>query len=187
VQVRRGGLVADRSTYELVLTPRTASTLVGSVHIFIDGVTKVPLGVLVYPRGSNSPAIDVMYTSIDYGRPARTSFQFAPPSGATVHNLNADVQRHAANGGTNDQGAGSPQVVTSGSDWSSVGCYRLPHGRSRLATQGMLAHMFLPVSGSWGHGRLLRANLVSVLLTRDGWVCAGAVEPKLLYAAAANR
>jgi hypothetical protein len=185
IEVRRGVSVADRSAYELVLTPHTAGTLVGSVHILIDGLTKVPLGVLVYPRGSNSPAIDVAYTSIEYGRPSPTSFQFAPPSGAVVHQVHLRApDEHGA--GSADRG-GLPRVVTAGSAWASAACYRLAHAGSGFAALGQFEHMFQPVSGSWGRGRLLRANLVSVLLTQDGWICAGAAEPSVLYAAAAER
>jgi outer membrane lipoprotein-sorting protein len=42
------------------------------------------------------------------------------------------------------------------------------------------------VSGAWGSGRLLQSALVSVLLTDDGRVIAGAVAPELLYEAAAQ-
>ncbi|WP_051367977.1 LolA family protein [Hamadaea tsunoensis] len=42
------------------------------------------------------------------------------------------------------------------------------------------------VSGSWGSGHLLTGALFSVLLTDDGRVFAGAVDPDRLYAAAAD-
>ncbi len=43
-----------------------------------------------------------------------------------------------------------------------------------------------PVHGAWGSGRLLRTSLVSVLMTDQGTTYAGAVEPSVLYAAAAQ-
>jgi hypothetical protein len=184
VQVRRGAPVADRSTYELVLTPRNAGTLVGSVHISLDGTTKVPLAVAVYPRGSNSPAIDVAYTSIDYGRPSLRSFQFAPPAGAHVHQVHLHAPANGA--GTGTQPMPGTRVVTAGSDWTSVGCYRL--GSSKLPLlHGVLARALTPVSGAWGRGQLLQTNLLNVLVTHDGWACAGSVQPSLLYSAAATR
>jgi hypothetical protein len=186
VQVRRGAPVADRSTYQLVLTPRSTSTLVGSVRISIDGLTKVPLGVQVYPRGSSSPAIDVAYTSITYGRPTSTSFQFAPPSGATVRQIGMHAPA-GHNGHQQVEADGTPRVITGGSDWTSVACYRFPRAAKLPALRGPLAHAFQPVSGYWGRGRLLQANLVSVLFTRDGWACAGAVPPSVLYATADTR
>ena len=42
-----------------------------------------------------------------------------------------------------------------------------------------------PVHGAWGSGRLLRTSLVSVLMTDQGTTFAGAVQPSVLYAAAA--
>ena len=42
------------------------------------------------------------------------------------------------------------------------------------------------VRGSWGTGRLLSTRLLSVLITNDGRVFAGAVAPSALYAAAAS-
>jgi hypothetical protein len=42
-----------------------------------------------------------------------------------------------------------------------------------------------PVHGTWGSGRLLRTGLVSVLITDQGPTFIGAVQPSVLYAAAA--
>ncbi len=42
------------------------------------------------------------------------------------------------------------------------------------------------VSGSWGSGRLLRTSLVSALITSNGRLFVGAVQPSVLYAAAAQ-
>jgi hypothetical protein len=39
------------------------------------------------------------------------------------------------------------------------------------------------VQGSWGSGRLLRGTLFSVVLTDDGRVAVGSVEPEMLYRA----
>ena len=38
-----------------------------------------------------------------------------------------------------------------------------------------------PVHGTWGSGRLLTTSLVSVLITSNGRVLAGAVTPAVLY------
>ena len=43
-----------------------------------------------------------------------------------------------------------------------------------------------PVHGAWGSGRLLRTSLVSVLMTDQGRTFVGAVQPSVLYAAAAR-
>ena len=87
VQVRPGAQVADRDAYELVLTPRTDATRVGSVRISVDAATKLPLAVRVYARGSSTPSVDVAYTSVRFTAPATTYFTFSPPAGATVRTL----------------------------------------------------------------------------------------------------
>jgi hypothetical protein len=49
VSVADGRIIADRQTYELVLTPSASSqTRIASVHIEVDADEKVPLGVQVY-------------------------------------------------------------------------------------------------------------------------------------------
>ncbi|WP_225878297.1 LolA family protein [Spongiactinospora rosea] len=44
-----------------------------------------------------------------------------------------------------------------------------------------------PVSGAWGNGRLIQTKLITVLLTDDGRVLAGAVGPQALYEAAGRK
>jgi outer membrane lipoprotein-sorting protein len=43
-----------------------------------------------------------------------------------------------------------------------------------------------PVHGTWGSGRLVKTSLVSMLITSNGHVLIGAVEPSVLYSAAAR-
>jgi hypothetical protein len=54
------------------------------------------------------------------------------------------------------------------------------------STLGAIIAHLPTVSGSWGTGRLLTTRLLSVLITNDGRVFAGAVAPSALYAAAAS-
>jgi outer membrane lipoprotein-sorting protein len=178
VTVDTGHTVADRSAYELVLTPRTDATKVGSVRISIDGATKVPLGVQVYPRRTSSPAVDVAFTSIRFGQQANRNFAFAPPPGA-------QVRRVRSAGGSPDPSVGG-SVTRTGTGWATV--VGVTPGRQVIAkyARGALLKQLTPVSGSWGKGHLLDADLVSVLVTDDGRVYAGAVPPAELYAAASK-
>lgn len=189
VTVRKDQTVADRSAYELILTPRSTATKIGSVHIAVDGATKVPLGVQVYPRGSDSAALDVAFTSIRFGAQAERNFVFTPPPNAQVRSLapsGADMRP--------DTSGREPSVT--GSGWTTVvelrpaptaarGTTVHPSGQAALL-QGPLTKAFVPVSGSWGSGRLLDAPLFSVLISDDGRVFLGAVKPTELYAAAAK-
>ena len=174
VQVRAGAQVADRDAYEMVLTPRTGETRIGSVHISVDAATKLPLAVQVYARGDSSPSIDVAYTSVHFTAPARTYFSFSPPAGATVRPLTVGSSV------TRAVGVGTHRVL--GTGWAKV--VELDTGSPIDVTHGQLKQALTPVSGSWGSGGVLQSSLVSVLVTSKGRVYVGAVDPAALYAAA---
>ncbi|HET6877138.1 MAG TPA: hypothetical protein VFH38_06380 [Jatrophihabitans sp.] len=177
VAVREGGQVAHRPTYDLVLKPRTDSSLIGSVQVAVDAATKLPLAVRVYPRGATTPAVDVAYTSIRFATPADTVFSFSPPAGATVRQWRGLI-------GDSTTSAAGPQWRLLNSGWSTVVDYR-PARPVHLGS-GLLAQALTPVAGSWGSGRLLQTSLLNVLFTKSGRILAGAVDPGVLYAAAAT-
>lgn len=100
-----------------------------------------------------------------------------PEVAAAVQQLLAD----RASGTSSNVGGffGSSASAAPGSSASSqsavpVGPYLAPLQALLLASK--------PVSGNWGHGRLLQTALVSVLVTSKGQVLAGAVSPSVLYA-----
>jgi hypothetical protein len=177
VTVDRHTEVADRAAYELILTPRESATRIGSVHIAVDGQTKIPLGVQVYARGASTPAIDVSFTSIRFTQPPDNYFTFSPPSGAKVTQLH--LSQHLQLGSA---GAAARRVAVTGSGWSRVASYK-SGTKLKLAKSG-LADVLTPVSGSWGKGGLIDSSLLSVLVTNSGQIYAGAVDPSALYAAA---
>ena len=204
VQTDNNKTVAGRAAYELVLVPRATGSRIGAVHIAIDGQYKVPLGVQVYPRGADpSKAIDVSFTDINFAVPGDDNFRFTPPKGATVREQplamgGAKLGEHAA------AAALSPQII--GTGWTSIialhasdllpGLSPPPPGSAGTperepappgaAAMEQLLNALTPVSGTWGSGRLLDSKLVSILITNDGRVFAGAVDPSALYAAAAT-
>jgi outer membrane lipoprotein-sorting protein len=168
-------VVADRSAYVLVLTPRDDTTRVGSVRISVDGATKVPLGVQIFARGTSSPAVDIEFSHVSFSTPSEANFSFVPPPDATVRQ---------GFGSADDTTSTHPAAVI-GTGWSSV--VEAHAASSHLASLGtQSAHVLPQVSGSWGKGRLLDATLFSVLLTDDGRIFAGAVAPDVLYRAAAT-
>ena len=171
--------VADRSAYELVLTPRDGATRVSSVRIAIDGSTKMPLGVQVYARGSSSPAIDVSFSDVTFKTPSADNFTFTPPPGATVHRGMQAGAPHAAAA----PDAADEAVARIGSGWTTIAEYRTNPARIAQVAGPLLSQLTV-MHGAWGRGRLLDSALVSVLVTDDGRVFAGAVDPSALYAAA---
>lgn len=189
VSVDKDREVAHRSAYELVLTPRSMSTRVGSVRIDVDGATKVPLGVRVYARGSQDPAVDVAFSSIRFAAPAASDFSFSPPADATVREVDLSDPNSPHSFATDEVPHGSTKpapaqqrVSVTGSGWSSVMVYR--GVASSSVAKAIRAAALTRVSGSWGKGRLFDAQLLCILMTSDGRVYAGAVPPPTLYAAA---
>jgi outer membrane lipoprotein-sorting protein len=97
VTVDRTAHVAGRAAYQLNLSPRASSSLIGSVRIAIDAATSLPLRVQVWPRTStSSPALQVAFTSLHLATPAASTFDFTTPPGATVkpHPFSAPELRH---------------------------------------------------------------------------------------------
>jgi outer membrane lipoprotein-sorting protein len=166
--------VADRDAYVLVLTPRDSSTRVASVRIAVDGTTKIPLGVQVYARGGSTAALDVAFSDVSFATPSPANFAFTPPPGAKV----------TEGFGTVAEAGSAPRASIIGTGWSSVVEYHAASAAVGALAGGTSLRM-TPVSGAWGKGRLLDLPLFSVLVADDGRVFAGAVDPDVLYRAAA--
>lgn len=181
--------VADRAAYELVLTPRDATSRVGAVKIAIDGKTKIPVGVRVYARDNpTSPALDVSFTRISFSVPDNDNFAWTPPKGAIVKRESAPAKpvKPSTEPTGPTPGLGSAVKVL-GTGWTTVVQTRMdpasldPKNGSASQVLGKLKI----VSGPWGSGRLFESKLVTALITTDGRMFAGAVDPQVLYAAAA--
>jgi outer membrane lipoprotein-sorting protein len=188
VRVATNVTVAGRAAYALVLAPKDTRSLVGQVQIAVDGRNGVPLRLQVFARGASKPAFQVGYTDIHYVTPAPADLHFTPPAGATVSQVNL-AQDQA--GGPGDHAPSG--VATTGSGWLTV--LKLPSSALTAGNGGSsddarvlraLLGSATPVHGAWGSGRLLRTSLVSVLMTDQGSTFAGAVQPSVLYAAAAR-
>ena len=187
--------VAGRPAYQLVLTPKDAGTLVGSVTIAIDAAERVPTRVTVTSTVTGQPALTVGFTDVSFTPPDPSVFAFTPPAGATVEEKTASDSGAPSAAPATGADTPSPQVV--GKGWSSVlvlaGVSNLatPPGQSGTAGTsgvgdlGAVVAALPEVSGPWGSGRLLTSHLVSALLTDDGRVLVGAVDAKTLEAAAA--
>ncbi|MCU1425285.1 MAG: hypothetical protein JWM51_1576 [Microbacteriaceae bacterium] len=175
--------VAGRSTYELVLTPRTEDTLVGSVTIAVDSESGMPLAASVHARGESAPAFRVAFTAIDLAAPAARLFAFTPPAEATVKEESVPDAALPGTLDARDLRSAVPPFGVSGSDWSTV--VELPSGSAppELLASPLFASLATPVDG----GKLLGSALLNVLVTDDGRVFAGAVPLNVLQDAAANR
>lgn len=175
--------VAGRSAYELVLTPKDASTRVASVRIAIDAEKKIPLRVRVFSTKAQTKAIEVGFTAIDFSKPANRVFAFTPPPGAKV----VEPKSHSTD--RKPAVKGDKPTVT-GDGWSQIisgtrpaGTKPKPASESNKQSVEEIANLFPKVSGAWGSGRVLDGTLFSVVVTDDGRFAAGAVAPDALYEA----
>jgi hypothetical protein len=76
--------VAGRAAYQLVLAPKSAGSLIGQVRIAIDSRRHVPLRVQVFAKGAASPAAQVGFTAVSFGRPPAADYAFTPPPGVKI-------------------------------------------------------------------------------------------------------
>ncbi|MBV9592386.1 MAG: hypothetical protein JO147_01115 [Actinobacteria bacterium] len=175
--------VAGRAAYQLVLAPKDQSSRIGSVRIAVDGKKKVPIGVQVFARDDTAkPALDVSFSSINFATPEDSNFAFTPPKSAIVKQGELVPDK----AGSGDR-VGQAQAVdrnsrTIGTGWTSV---LLVQDAASVTNSQPVQAFLTPVSGAWGSGHLFSSKLLTALITDDGRVFAGAVDPDVLYADAA--
>jgi outer membrane lipoprotein-sorting protein len=198
VRVDSNVTVAGEAAYQLVLAPKSSSSLIGQIRIAVDGSRDVPLRVQVFAKGAKAPAAQIGFTSVSFVKPAAANFAFTAPAGATVK---TEQLGNAGSTTKHTRKTGDASMI--GSGWLAVA--DLPSSALTDATQtihqpssgsglsgdsgqviGALIKSATPVSGSWGSGRLITTSLVSMLITNNGRVLVGAVTPQVLYAAAAQ-
>jgi len=202
-EVRTDGTasVAHRRAYELVLSPKDTRSLVGQVRIAVDAERSVPLRVRIFAKGANQPAFEVGFTQVSFATPGEEQFRFTPPKGARLDtgesglpgdklggNVPGKVPGQRIEPGGQQPAGAAAEPKTVGSGWTTV---LVAHaGGNGAGAEGQFAAVLdrLPrVSGPWGSGRELRGTLFTVVLTDDGRVAAGAVEPALIYQALGAR
>lgn len=186
--------VAGRDAYELVIQPKDTATRIAQIRIAIDGTKHIPLQFQVYARGSNNPAFSAGFTNISFSKPDAAEFTFNPPAGTKVTQAKPGHDKAAKPGharpGHQPAGKDGDTTVV-GKGWTSVVVAKdvqtsVPAGKTaeqkQVAAAGEKFLKSLPkVHGSWGSGRLLKTKLFSALLTDDGRLIAGAVDPSRLY------
>lgn len=199
--------VAGHDAYTLVLTPRDRGSLVGSVRLAVDSATAVPLRVQVFGSGDTSvPALEVGFTDVSFTAPAASVFSFRAPAGAKVTEQAVPAPGDGAASGDRARGqdatpdavpgtapdspdadspdagggqAAAPEVR--GTGWTSIVVVK---GVDTAGLGSTDPRLLDALTTRVAEGRLLTTKLVSVLLTDDGRVLAGAVTPEVLRAAA---
>lgn len=171
--------VAGRAVDRLVLTPTTDQTLVSRVVVSVDHATGVPLEVAVDARGASGDAVSVGFTDVSFSKPDPSLFAFTPPTGSKV--TTKDLSSASADR-AHPSPSGAPHPTVTGSGWASI--VSLPVGTlpTQLTSNPLYRELTTAVTG----GRALQTSLVSVLITDDGRVLAGAVPVSALQSAAAR-
>ncbi|RJT77997.1 hypothetical protein D6T63_13660 [Arthrobacter cheniae] len=200
--------VAGRSAYQLLLTPEDSATLIGSIAVSVDSETGVPLSVSIEAKGQEEAAFTAGFSAVDFTTPDPAIFQFTPPADATVTEAPTADEARAKLEATPEampaEAPEKPDII--GEGWSTI--VELPAGSAAglglnlgsgeaagmgeimeikpgmdpedVAGAGALLEQALTeVDG----GRALQTSLVSVLVTDDGRILAGAVGVDQLVAA----
>ena len=164
-------IIRGQKTQKVVIT-RTKQGV--TVHGQPGVTARVKAGAGLPPRiallcGKQIKGLPVRPVGVPAGTPPKSSWTgFAPMSGRPRQALMPFA---------------APGARTLGKGWTAVAV--LPAGGAG-ASLGMLQGAATPVSGSWGSGHLIRTTLFSVLITDNGHVLVGAVQPSVLYADAAQ-
>lgn len=136
VSVEGTGEVAGRAVYDLVLTPLSDRTLIGSVELSIDAETWLPLRFQVIARADGEAAMSAGFTSVSYDAIDPAVFEFTPPPGAEVLDGLA---------GVSDIAKGETPRVSRDADAGFA-----EHGRGELPTvlgEGFESRVAIPLSG----------------------------------------
>ncbi|MDQ0870646.1 outer membrane lipoprotein-sorting protein [Arthrobacter sp. V1I9] len=191
---------AGRPAYNLLLEPRAGGTLVGKVAIAVDAASGMPLAVEVTARGAAQPAFSAGFTSLSLEAPDEALFNFVPPPGSTVEELQsrhperwpltpgfpAGPGKHVTPDDPAESIKDKVRPYLAGAGWETVVEVPAEAGAAAaldtfLSRNPLLSQAAVAVPG----GRLLSTTLFNVLLTDDGRIFAGMVPPERLQAASA--
>ncbi|MEU8682206.1 DUF2092 domain-containing protein [Streptomyces sp. NPDC048611] len=195
--------VAGRDAYQLLIKPKQSGSTVGSIRVAVDAENGTPLKFTLTPKSGGAAAVDVGFTTVDFAKPAASTFSFTPPKGAKVvdgDKESAAAQReHGKDTSSREQLAkdtDGPDII--GKGWTSIATIKgegpgLPSGddkgKGKDKGLGGDAGAFLDsigtkVNGSFGSGRVFSTRLVNALVTDNGTVYVGAVDKQTLIHAA---
>jgi outer membrane lipoprotein-sorting protein len=89
VGLQQNVTIAGQPAYQISLAPKASGSLIGQIRIAIDAQRAMPLRVQIFAHGASSPAFQVGFTSLQFGKPAAANFAFSPPAGAKVRTVTA--------------------------------------------------------------------------------------------------
>ncbi len=205
VGVRTSAYVAGRAAYQLVLTPKSASSTIAEVVIAVDGATGTSLDVAITAKNASKPALELGFTSISFAPQAASQFVMTPPPGITVteaasvndllpisqshhrdHEGNKPADAQLADGQKADGQKDGSSVASDGSGvvgtgWDSV-MIRTAAGLNRQIMDSLSNGTKITLADG-SVANIVSTPLLNVALAADGRLAVGAVSAKALKAA----
>ncbi|MGW1085440.1 LolA family protein [Streptomyces sp. NPDC002596] len=193
--------VAGRDAYKLVIKPKQDGSTIGAITVAVDAKNGVPLKFTLSPSSGGKAVIDAGFTSVDFARPAASSFTFTPPKGTKVTEADeAKAEKNVEKGPEGltglDKIAGGGGAKVIGEGWGAIYAIEAPAGEGLPSSEKNgdvppAAQQFLDsfgdkVTGKFGSGTVFKTRLVNALMTDDGKVYVGAVTKDALVKAADN-
>jgi len=186
--------IAGHDAYELILSPRDTSSLVGQIRLAIDATEHVPLRVQVLAKGSDQAAFEVGFTQVSFTKPDPAQFDFKPPAGATVKDggdgadkTNPAPGKDRFDGKTPKPNADDARSTVIGKGWTAVYVVRLSdNAATDNSEEAKKAQSFLNGLPKTGDSPTITSKLFTVMMTPDGRILAGAVSADRLAQVAAD-
>jgi outer membrane lipoprotein-sorting protein len=111
--------VAGQPAYTVRVTPKESGSLLGAAELSWDAANGVPLRTAVYSSSSSAPVIELAASEVSFGPVASSTFEFTPPSNATVQEVKLPSSQDQQSGGASGT-TDKPKVSTQGSGITAV-------------------------------------------------------------------
>lgn len=201
ISVGKDHMLAGRTAYQLIAEPKSEQSLIDSVVVSVDSETGMALDVKVYSIEQEEPAISIGFESINFETPDASLFNFTPPAGTTVQQLElpaeleelkteleatkpteAEIEAKKAELEAKYADVAKPELL--GEGWDSVAY--LPELPADLPLEMLENELFADLMTEVEGGRVFSTPVMNILLTDSGEVYAGSVKVEYLLEVAAR-
>ncbi|QKJ24906.1 hypothetical protein HRU87_01495 [Aquiluna borgnonia] len=201
ISVGKDHMLAGRTAYQLIAEPKSEQSLIDSVVVSVDSETGMALDVKVYSIEQEEPAISIGFESISFETPDASLFNFTPPAGTTVQQLElpaeleelkteleatkpteAEIEAKKAELEAKYADVAKPELL--GEGWDSVAY--LPELPADLPLEMLENELFADLMTEVEGGRVFSTPVMNILLTDSGEVYAGSVKVEYLLEVAAR-
>lgn len=194
--------IAGRDAYQLVMTPKSAGSLVESVKFGIDAQTGLPLAVTVQAVGQADPAFEIAFETISFETPAASVFEFTPPQGSIVEEidlaqLESELSKRAksqdvkqkdlsALASLNEEELQREAKRLQSEGWSAVAKIPAADVPAEFLAELRSNRLYEELTRKVDGGRVFSTALFNIFFGDDGGIYAGAVTVDTLLEATAK-